>query len=1024
MVASYPPSPSVENEEAALAHEHGLHPHSEPSKSDDQPAGSRGTVDQYPIILDVDSLAARSEEKPVTASGSKTVQKDNEHSSLNSESSDGSLGPPTPTTSNVERRFIHIPDQASEAPTPSEADLGVPPFGYSEQPRENTAPRGRPKVGQIRTDLGGDLQQMISGRRRAPSPYAYKAAENSEPISKRQSGDNFLSPEHAIQTQKIPTKDAKRPSSARPPGRPEDLSSFTNSEKRRRSHSRRRASNGTFSRPERPTLNPSLTYSHPMPQKSLPPHEHQHHHRAIRSDQPTLHRWEVPKDSPYPSADEANTKRRNEHVEREENGLAGDSPSTPAQDSSSRHHIDPLGRQEKRSSRDSPYTSSAEESLPRSSNRHSLRRTGGRTSQHGSVHSQERAHQFLRTDSISMEAKQSRLESNKHRHEPAYSSLVEGRTFVEQSTLSSPTTVEDYLDKAFRDKTIRGSYGSLRASPAASPRPSPPQTPPRAPRGDGRPRDYSPVPSALPSHTPTASQQRSRPRSSGEIQSRALKPLTSIHTPVPNGSFGSRSSASPMDLHYSGPPSKFPSGNSSNDSPVREESRSSSRTNSFARYEPKPPARSPTFSHQEDRLLSATSSHAPLPLEIPRLAQRASSYSAMDNGTNHRRANTYRSPQDNLTSVMIAEAASNPVAPRLTRSSPSSSEKIAKAPAPRTDPNTLPPCPRSTPVGGYYDWYTIRGIAQVDLCPTCMTAIGGSRFRDYFVPSLPKPRGTRTRCALSEPWIRNAWIQTMKQHRPSLEMLYQLIHLRSTTKSCPGKASEVRSWYRLIDPGTGIPVPNFDACAACVRSVEIIFPQLKGVFQRSSSLVQERTCDLNCNSKRFAGYMNRLEEAATRFDVDRLREPDISAFADHARRTARLRECTRDDMVLVQAWHFMPQLPELTICEECFQEVVWPVIDQPIAKHISRTLQLVPATREGAHTTGISCQLYTDRMRKKFLEAVRYDDFECLRRSAVQRYRIEKLLQEKHRLLLRDVAKGRDRTTELQKNIEEWKLWE
>ena len=63
-------------------------------------------------------------------------------------------------------------------------------------------------------------------------------------------------------------------------------------------------------------------------------------------------------------------------------------------------------------------------------------------------------------------------------------------------------------------------------------------------------------------------------------------------------------------------------------------------------------------------------------------------------------------------------------------------------------------------------------------------------------------------------------------------------------------------------------------------------------------------------------------------------------------------------------------------------------------------------------------------MRKTFLEAVRYNDFECLKRSVIQRYRIETLLQEKHKLLLRDVAMGRDRTTELQKNIEEWKLWE
>jgi hypothetical protein len=95
---------------------------------------------------------------------------------------------------------------------------------------------------------------------------------------------------------------------------------------------------------------------------------------------------------------------------------------------------------------------------------------------------------------------------------------------------------------------------------------------------------------------------------------------------------------------------------------------------------------------------------------------------------------------------------------------------------------------------------------------------------------------------------------------------------------------------------------------------------------------------------------------------------------------------------------------------------------QPIAANVNRTLQMLPG--EAQHTDGVSCQLYSDRMRKTFLEAVKYDDFELLRSVAIRRFDIEKLLQEKHRLLMRDMANGIDKTVELQEIIRNWMRWE
>jgi hypothetical protein len=95
---------------------------------------------------------------------------------------------------------------------------------------------------------------------------------------------------------------------------------------------------------------------------------------------------------------------------------------------------------------------------------------------------------------------------------------------------------------------------------------------------------------------------------------------------------------------------------------------------------------------------------------------------------------------------------------------------------------------------------------------------------------------------------------------------------------------------------------------------------------------------------------------------------------------------------------------------------------QPIAANVNRTLQMLPG--EAQHTDGVSCQLYSDRMRKTFLEAVQYNDFELLRSVAIRRFEIEKSLQERHRSLVRDMAKGVDKTAELQEIIRTWMRWE
>lgn len=1014
MEHQWPPSPRVEDEESALKHEITHRP-ALSNKTEGEDARCRGTVDQYPIILDVNHEAGSKRDY--------TSSTDNEGESVRTPSSDDSYGPPTPPNSKAGRKHVQLPPKTQSSR--SRFGPATPPLDPTKDPKEEVTARGRPNMPRIQTDLGADLQGMVTGQRRAPSPYAYTKpdAPSRTERYKRFSGNTFLSPDNTAPGQSLPGADnSKRPSSAQPRSKPKlsnNSDDSTDTESSRRHHARRRSRHESFSKtsspPEKGTRELFAAgkrhsyHTYPQPMKAGHASRDTHAEGSHRTDANDRQSARSSKDSPYTSS---------------------------AEDSWSKSRSDFVAGSDQRQSKESPYTSSAEEGKTHRRVPIRSKELEGRRSHRTSVSTKERPRLDLSGHQYSYHGAPPEEKHGSGKHGKHGNAVLDGRNYLERSSVRSPKAMEEYLEKAFKNNKGRSSKESPLPSPRASPRGSPPHTPHRLPRPDRRSRDYFSLGMSAPLHA----SENARPRapSHGESQSNQIRPLTSVLAGAASARAVpslSRSSTSSAELHLNGNSGKTASGRrSGNTSPTsagrvpvsrpghehkrsvprvikdeeREHSQPVSRCGS-ASYRPPPVA-------SVDRSNSRNASYVPPPVEIPLLNRRAYSHSAADDTPHPRQPSSARSAQLHFSQPLTPGQAPLPVTPRLPRS-PSSSEK-----APRLDQLLeLPACPRAMPVAGHYDWYTVVGMPQLDVCPSCMTVIGASRFRDLFVPSTSKVPEQQVLCDFSRPWVRQAWTQIIKQRRNSLEIIQQIVHNSETTKPCPGKGSDVRSWYRLPDPVTGTNVPNFDACSECVRSIEIIFPQLRGIFRRSGALVQERTCDLNAQSKRFDSYLKLLDAAALQYDVERLREPNIQALANYARKTARVRECTRDDMVMGQAWHFIPSLPEFTICEECFDEVVWPVTYQPVASSVTRTLQLVPARQ---HNTGISCQLYSERMRKKFLEAVKYADFEFLKQVALRRHGVERLLQEKHKLLMNDMAMGKDRTAELQANIEEWRKWE
>ena len=943
----WPPSPFVEDEDDSLAHE--VTTPLTPSTKSDEEAQSKGSIDQYPIILDVDLSDAKQENKD---------QDSLDHDSLNSQSSDESLGPATPPSSSSDRPRQRPSGYTTRSKTHPERQKPT------EVNRDNVRhatqeARGRPNVSRINTNLDGDLQYMLSGQRRAPSPYRYVRSEQDEPsrAKARFSGDSLLSPEAPPPRQGPSDTSSRRPTSARPPQEKRvDFSSSEDSDRRRRHHSRRRSTRESFTTGTQPRT----------------PHEEEKSKSSLQGA-----------GSPPSST------------------FGVFSPKVRDERREVKYHAEPGRRQ---SRLDSPQTSSAEESKPRHHERSRRRDRSANRSERPFINLASRSTVDPLTPRATARSSpiiEQHDDGRRHRHElhnSRHDQDFDRRSHRGFSTYSPAFLAEQDWEKALRDnqdKRFRNPVPSTRPSPRCSP----PRTPPRTPRSSVA-GDYFSVPLGIPNQGP-ASRSGAQSRSGNHEDSRLPTPLSR--------------SGTLDDLRF------LPNRQSNVSTPT-----SLPRTPRMsAEFLTGPHGMAPAAEARlrsgqgmppiiDQRVLPRTTSYCINAVEQPKVIQRAFSYSTTDQSSREQR-DTPRNSQ-----AFIVPAGLN-ARSKYALSSPPDRPPVL----PPFVPSSIdhPVCPNKELAAGHSDWYTVVGLPELNFCRTCMTVLGKSHLRNLFVPSPPETARHKTRCAMSQPWLRLAWIQTMKQRRQNLDMMLELVNMWGNTKHCPGKIQQTRSWFGLYDPERQTFLPDFDACSACVRAIVIVFPQLKDndFTRRSKDLLQEKFCQLNCSSRRFPRYMALLEAAANECETKDLSRQEGRNFRQFAMRASRYRECERSDQLVGELWHFIPQLPEFTICEECFHDVVWPVRDQPVANLVIRTLQAPPGTDRN---TPISCQLYSDRMRKVFSEAIRSRDFDYLQQVALRRHKFEGLLMAKKEMILRDHEIGKDRTEELGKLIARWKEFE
>ncbi|KAF1844875.1 uncharacterized protein K460DRAFT_354746 [Cucurbitaria berberidis CBS 394.84] len=294
-------------------------------------------------------------------------------------------------------------------------------------------------------------------------------------------------------------------------------------------------------------------------------------------------------------------------------------------------------------------------------------------------------------------------------------------------------------------------------------------------------------------------------------------------------------------------------------------------------------------------------------------------------------------------------------------------------------------------------WYTLDGSKATKVCSNCYdcnfarTPFASSFSRTDYQGAIGQA------CDFNDPWVRFAWLLTVQQKRQSLDLLYDIDKIIDSEQPCPsdravGLGSEHLAWYGLAEQEYDLDVAKFTLCERDVKLVEALFPSIIGYFARLPKSSRNIICSLRINSRRHPKYLELLAELDAEAEFLG-RSLNISAFIEMLRMNALRSECPGNIPSVNRLWHFMPSLPEFTVCEECYEDIVRPVRQPGTSTIPSRLYADLRSIPDEDPELGTSCSLYSPNMRGVWERSIAEEDFEYLKRKAVVRKRLEARLK-------------------------------
>ncbi|KAF3025907.1 hypothetical protein E8E14_014885 [Neopestalotiopsis sp. 37M] len=343
----------------------------------------------------------------------------------------------------------------------------------------------------------------------------------------------------------------------------------------------------------------------------------------------------------------------------------------------------------------------------------------------------------------------------------------------------------------------------------------------------------------------------------------------------------------------------------------------------------------------------------------------------------------------------------------------------------------LPECPRTKPQPHLMDWLTLPKCNHFNICPSCVsTAFANTEWQKSFVPPPFRATDKPLKCDFgASPWYHIAWLLMHKNSIPDLGMFVGLNNVTRDHQPCSGGQEAIRIWYSIKDPETRRPVRNFKVCHHCAKSIETLLPSLTGAFVPigQPGETSRGICSMRKHTHSGAGrdrFVVLFDQMETTSDLALAsnRTPDLYALASKVRKICSLDECYGSQPVRDRKWYSMRSQPYFTVCEECYEDVIWPEIERG-ASNVKAEFYNNPQRLETA-----ACQLYSDRMRRYFRDAIKNDDLEYLKSKIARRRQKEQEFYDRIRRIEADaVARGWDKERvedEVESAKREWRRHE
>lgn len=339
----------------------------------------------------------------------------------------------------------------------------------------------------------------------------------------------------------------------------------------------------------------------------------------------------------------------------------------------------------------------------------------------------------------------------------------------------------------------------------------------------------------------------------------------------------------------------------------------------------------------------------------------------------------------------------------------------------------IPDCPRTREEAGHVDWFTLPRSNNFNICPSCyQSAFEQTEYRNHLVPAPFRPFDRPLKCDFgASQWYHIAWLLTHKYKQPDLRLFHGIANVAAANQPCTGLTPAYRIWYTIKEPTTQRPIRNFNICHNCAKTIEVLLPNLSGVFVPHDSPAEPTRgiCDMHQQGygggvrKRFVEYFDMTETISDQA-LATGRAPDIRSLAERVRVRSQINECMNSQILSGAQWFTMRSIPDVTVCQECFYEVVWPELERNDGG-VQGNFLLRPQQLQAA-----ACQLYSPRMRDAFKRAVERNDLRYFESKVRQRRTKEQELTSRIVGLDKQVLGAEWVDEEVQRCQRGWRGWE